>query len=207
VLVPAAVVELAEQTGANVVAVNDSWVTEGPSFGSANVVRFNAPKVAMAWDEPTTAYSAGNTRFVVERQFDYPVTPIRVDRLRNANLSRYRVLILPLMSGGEYEPELGEQGIENIKDWVRDGGVIIGLGNATRFLADPDVDLLAVRRERAVVELEDVPDEDDDEEATVGAGQVISFTQDPTVRAYLDGLNVILMSAIFRGAAHARPPR
>jgi hypothetical protein len=36
-------------------------------------------------------------------------------------------------------------------------------------------------------------------------GFVIGFTQDPTVRAYLDGLNVIFMNAIFRGSAHARP--
>lgn len=36
---------------------------------------------------------------------------------------------------------------------------------------------------------------------SAGAGEVIAFTQDPTVRAYLDGLNVILMNAIFRGAA------
>jgi len=38
-----------------------------------------------------------------------------------------------------------------------------------------------------------------------GRGFVIAFTQDPTIRAYLDGLNVIFMNAIFRGAAHARP--
>jgi hypothetical protein len=38
-----------------------------------------------------------------------------------------------------------------------------------------------------------------------GRGFVVGFTQDPTVRAYLDGLNVILANAIFRGAAHARP--
>ena len=38
-----------------------------------------------------------------------------------------------------------------------------------------------------------------------GRGQVIGFTQDPTVRAYLDGLNVILMNAIFRGPAHSFP--
>lgn len=38
-----------------------------------------------------------------------------------------------------------------------------------------------------------------------GRGFVIGFTQDPTYRAYLDGLNVIFMNAIFRGAAHARP--
>jgi len=36
---------------------------------------------------------------------------------------------------------------------------------------------------------------------------VIAFTQDPNVRAYLDGLNVIFMNAILRGAAHARPVR
>ena len=40
-----------------------------------------------------------------------------------------------------------------------------------------------------------------------GDGYVVAFTQDPTVRAYLDGLNVIFMNAIFRGAAHARPVR
>ena len=40
-----------------------------------------------------------------------------------------------------------------------------------------------------------------------GVGKVIAFTQDPTVRAYMDGLNVMLMNAIFRGAAHARPVR
>ena len=40
-----------------------------------------------------------------------------------------------------------------------------------------------------------------------GNGYVVAFTQDPNVRAYLDGLNVIFMNAIFRGSAHARPVR
>ncbi len=300
--------QLARETGAEVVAVNDSWVTDGPSFGSANVVRFNAPKVAIAWDEPTAAYSAGNTRFVIERQFDYPVTPIRTDRLASADLDRYQVLLLPLTAGGGYQSVLGEAGVENLQRWVSDGGVLIALGNATRFLADPEVDLLAVRREREVVEVEAGGEEEesstvagsylteeeqyrqriaaleDDPYAVAGvmartdvhpehwlgagiapvlnvlvrgsdiytpiridngvnvarfqgpedllasgylweenrrqlaykpfvlsqprgAGQVIAFTQDPTVRAYLDGLNVILMNAIFRGSAHARPVR
>ena len=298
---------LARETGAEVVAVNDSWVTDGPSFGSGNVARFNAPRVAIAWDEPTAAYSAGNTRFVIERQFDYPVTPIRTDRLASADLDRYQVLLLPLTAGGSYGGALGEAGVENLKNWVSDGGVLIAMGNATRFLADPEVDLLAVRRERAVVEVEAgeeeegatvagayLTEEEQYRQRTValedapypvsgvlaradvhpehwlgagvapvlnvlirgseiytpiriddgvnvarfqgpdelltsgylweenrrqlaykpfvlsqprGAGQVIAFTQDPTVRAYLDGLNVILMNAIFRGSAHARPVR
>lgn len=41
----------------------------------------------------------------------------------------------------------------------------------------------------------------------MGSGMVIAFTQEPTSRAYLDGLNVMLMNTIFRGAAHAKPLR
>ncbi|CAI8154037.1 MAG: Uncharacterised protein [Pseudidiomarina mangrovi] len=40
-----------------------------------------------------------------------------------------------------------------------------------------------------------------------GRGMVISFAQEPTYRAYMDGLNIVLMNAIFGGAAHATPLR
>ena len=40
-----------------------------------------------------------------------------------------------------------------------------------------------------------------------GKGYVIGFTQDPNVRAYLDGLNLVFMNAVLRGSAHARPVR
>lgn len=308
----AIVAELAESTGADVVAVDDSWVTDGPNFGSGNVVRFSEPQIAIAWDTPTASYVAGNTRYVIERQFDYPVTAIRVSSLARADLSAYHVLILPAQSGAGYSAALGEGGIDNLKDWVSRGGVLIGIGSANRFLADPAVDMLAIRREDAVyeVELEETTGDDDEESSTVagryiteeseymdllvpekgspdsvagvliradvdpdhwlgagvaatlnvlvrggdvytpitidnginvarfqgaddllasgyiweenrkqlaykpfvvaqptGRGIVIGFTQDPNVRAYLDGLNLIFMNAIFRASAHARPVR
>ncbi|MDX2419341.1 MAG: M14 family metallopeptidase [Xanthomonadales bacterium] len=317
---PETIAELAASTGANVVSVDNSWVTDGPNFGSGNVVRFNQPKVAIAWDQPASAYSAGNTRFIIERQFDYPVTAIRVSQLKNADLSRYQVLILPANGWvGNYADALGKKGTDNLKDWVSKGGVLIGLGNANRYLADPEIDLLSIRRENAVVTADKEKAKasgsgkkngDKEEEATVeghylassddykalitpekdtpdsvagvlvkanvdpdhwlgagvaptlnvlvrgpdiytpvkmdkgvnvavfsdadnllasgyiweqnrkqlaykpfvvaqanGRGYVIGFTQDPNVRAYLDGLNVIFMNAILRGSAHARPVR
>ncbi len=316
----AALKDLAQATGANVFPVDNSWVSKGPNFGSENVVRFNRPKVAMAWDEPTSSYSAGNVRFIIERQFDLPVTAIRTDHLVNADLSRYQVIILPQYGRrGSYTDTLGKKGTENLQTWVARGGVLIGLGNANRYLADPEVNLLSVRRENAVIEgADDSPngtsskskDGEEPAEATVkgsyitdaeayrksitpekdnpdsvagvlvratvdpdhwlgagvasslnvlvrgpdiytparqdeavnvavfrgaedllasgymweqnrkqlawkpfvvaqplGKGFVIGFTQDPTVRAYLDGLNVIFMNAILRGSAHARPVR
>ena len=306
--------ELAATTGANVTGVSSTWVTDGPNFGSENVVRMNAPKVAIAWDEPTSQYSAGNTRFVIERQFDYPVTAIRTKHLKSADLRRFQVLILPESWGG-YMDTLGEDGAANLQQWVDRGGVLITVGSATRFAADPLIDLVSIRREDAVVGedvTESAPEEsdEDDPKSTVpgtylesiddyrtvttpletnldsvggvllkavvdedhwlgagvkpsinvlargpdvytpvrldngvnvarfadadsvlasgylwdenrrqmafkpfavveesGDGFVIAFTQDPNVRAYLDGLNVIFMNAIFRGSAHARPTR
>jgi len=308
--------ELARDTGANVTAVDDSWVTDGPNFGSMRVVRFSTPKVAILWDTPTSSYSAGNTRFVIERQFDYPVTAIRVSTLAQGDISDYQVLIMP-EAWPAYRPAISDEVIAKLKDWVERGGVLIGVGNATRLLADPKVDLLAIRRENAVVETEDEEkkpagkkNDDEAEEPTVegsyvadreeyqalitaekaspdsvagvlakadvdsdhwlgagvastlnvlvrgsdiytpirldkgvnvasfpgadellasgymweqnrkqlaykpfavaqasGRGFVIAFTQDPNVRAYLDGLNVIFMNAILRGSAHARPVR
>ena len=41
--------------------------------------------------------------------------------------------------------------------------------------------------------------------ATQGRGVVIGFTVDPDFRAYVDGLNVLFLNAVFRGPAHSRP--
>lgn len=308
------IADLAATSGADVVAVDDSWVTDGPNFGSRNVVRFSNPKVALAWDEPTAASVAGNTRFVIERQFGFPVTAIRTTRMATSNLGQYHVIILPEERGAGYASVLGEAGVANLRDWVAKGGVLIGIGSANRFLADPKVDLLSTRREDVATDGDEADgkeaDDSEDAPATVagsfltevseyearvvpetdtpdsvagvlvradvdpdhwlgagvasplnvlvrgtdiyspvtidkgvnvarfqgpddllvsgyiwdenrrqlaykpfvvaegnGRGFVIGFTQDPNYRAYMDGLNVIFMNAIFRGSAHARPLR
>ncbi|QBL08736.1 peptidase M14 [Rheinheimera sp. D18] len=306
----AKIAKIAEQTGAQVVGVNTSWVTEGPSFGSDNTVNMIAPNIAMAWDEPTSSLSAGNSRFVIERQFNYPVTAIRTAMLKSADLANYQVLILP---SGDYKAVLGERGAANIKQWVERGGVLITLGDATKFAAEPEVGLLDVKRERAFKNtaatdtqaakhaddeamvdgqlitskdslikasenLQESPDfvagvlanieVDQEHWLTAGVhknlvaiaygndiytpiklasgknvawfagadnvlasgylwqenkqqlaykpylihqpmakGMVIGFTQEPTARAYLDGLNVMLLNTIFRASAHASPLR
>ncbi|WP_281300562.1 MULTISPECIES: M14 family metallopeptidase [unclassified Iodidimonas] len=301
---------LVETTGARIVGVNTSWVTDGPSFGSNKVLPHLPIRIAMAWDEPTNSYNAGNSRFIIERRYGYPVTPIRTDRLKSADLRHYDVLILP-DSRGRYQSHLGDSGAKNLKDWVQDGGLIIGLGSATDWLADPKVDLLSIRKEKEAQPegLPDYPKAKEDESTVAGVvikdreaydalthardrapdqipgaivrafvdethwlaaglkptvytlvtgrgiytpvaigegvnvvrfagpeelvasgllwqesrdqlaykplmvnepegrGQVIAITQESTTRAYQDGLDLLLINAIFRGAQHARPPR
>lgn len=297
--------ELAATTGASLSGIDDSWITDGPSFGSSRVVNHTAPRIAIAWDTPTKPSAAGNLRFVIEQQFGYPVTPVRTKALGSDDLARFDVLILP--DGGGYARVLGESGTKALAGWMRRGGVLIAIGGAAQFVADPKSGLASLRRETAWratkaekegdtetvpgalltsseqllaaetpreeapdaspgVLVRASPDRDHwlavglkpqlnvlmtgsdiyspvrrDEGTNVvsftsqdelvasgylweetkrqlafkpfvvaepeGRGQLIVFTQDPSTRAYLDGLNVLLANAIFRGPAHARPPR
>jgi hypothetical protein len=297
--------ELARKSGAQVKGIDSSWVKDGPNVGSANVKTMHAPNIAMLWDEPASVLSAGSTRFIIEREANYPVTAIRAGQLRSADLSNYQVLLLP--AGGSYDQALGDDGRENLRSWVDRGGVLITLGNATQFAvggetpllnssleekvqpegvtatdeektvkgslitneaqyrhriqdadASPDwvsgvltranVDQehwltagvpeqvhsmyigrdiytpLTINHGRNVVNFADADTvlasgymwEENVEQVAYkpllmvqpqGRGMVISFTQEPNFRAYMDGMNVLLMNAIFRGAAHATPQR
>lgn len=146
---------LVAATGADVVAADTSWVEDGPNFGSGNVVHIPAPKIGLIWDTPTLANDAGATRFVLERQFGYPVTPIPASLMRNADLANFNVIILPQTSGGSYAAAFGESGAIRLKDWLVDGGVLIPIGNAVNYLIEPDVGLLDVLQEERVLLDED----------------------------------------------------
>ena len=301
-----AVVRLSEASGAEVVASNSSWVDDGVNFGSNNVLPLKRPQVAIAWDAPTQGSSAGHARFVLERQYGYPVTAIRTRQIGTADLSKFQVLVLPDVIGS-YAPDLGAPGLQRLKDWVNAGGTVVALGpGATTFLATNG--LLAVSQENVVrpdtpaakptatpvdirvagklltkdeeyekaiqadTELPDDvagvivkakveaehwltvgvpatvhavvsgrtiftpiktdrgvnvavfagPDEllasgylwDENRKQLAykplvitgrqGRGVVVAFTADPNYRAYVDGMNLFLLNAIFRGPAHAR---
>ncbi len=144
--VAAKVAAIAESSGAIVTAVGSSNVSAGPDFGSPRVVDMPAPRIAAVWDQPTERYSAGWARFLIEREFDYPVTLIRGARIASADLSRHDVLVLP-GEGQPYRAAFGEAGVANLKSFVQRGGVLVTLGSATRFAADPAVDLVVLRRE------------------------------------------------------------
>jgi hypothetical protein len=146
------VAKLATATGAEVTATNTSWVEDGINFGSNNTQAVRKPGILMLWDQPTSSASAGATRFVLERQYGYPVTVVRPQALAGAELNRYHVMILPDSGfGAGYNAALGGS-VDRIKTWVRAGGVIIGIGGAVNFLASQQVGLLAVQQEAIVRE-------------------------------------------------------
>lgn len=143
--VHAKVAGIAGRTSAEAVAANSSWVDDGVDFGSNNTRPLRRPVVALLWDTPVSTLSAGHTRFVMERQYGFPVTALRAASLPVADLSQFQVLILP---EGNYST-LPAAAAERIRNWVRDGGVLIGIGGALTYLSSQPVSLLDLRQEAA----------------------------------------------------------
>lgn len=170
---------IAADSGAEVTALATSWVSSGPNVGSDYAFTIKAPRVAMAWDDPTDAESAGSIRHVLEREYGWPVTAVRTRRLGSADLSHFEVLILP--SGGNYKKILGADGVASLRAWVEGGGVLIGVGSASRLLTDPDAKLLDSRRETAVAPEGDKKD--------AGEGATVPGVEIPSEADYLDRTN------------------
>ena len=137
---------LAASSGADVVASNSSWMDEGPDFGSSRVAYLRKPSILMAWDRPTNGTSAGQARWLIERQFGYPVTVIRTQQIGGADLSKFQVIVLP--EGNGYAESLGANGTRRLHEWVQAGGTLIGLGSAISYMAGNG--MLAVQQENAL---------------------------------------------------------
>ncbi|RIJ27092.1 M14 family zinc carboxypeptidase [Henriciella mobilis] len=139
---------MASEIGAEVVALQTSWVEDGPNYGSDKFKTVAMPRVAMAWGEGTIPTETGATRYVIERQLSVPVAPIRVNNLAGADLGKYDVLIVPDTSG-DFAHRLGDGGAAALKSFVEQGGVLVGVGGAVDFLASADAGLLSTKLEKA----------------------------------------------------------
>ncbi len=137
---------LVRSEGVSIVAAQTAWVEDGVNFGSNEVNFLKKPKVAMAYNTPVSSYSAGWTRFLLERAYGYPVTIIHADQLARADLTKYNVLILPDSWGG-YGSTFGESGAGRLKDWIQQGGTLVTYGAATHWLTQEKTGLLSTTRE------------------------------------------------------------
>ena len=93
----------------------------------------------LAWDTPTSSLSAGWTRYVLERRFGQPVTTVRTASLGRANFADYDVVVLP---SGNYAGQIDDAVLNRLKDWLRAGGTLVTLAEATRWATGSSVGLL-----------------------------------------------------------------
>lgn len=135
---------IATDTGATFVGADTGYVEEGIDLGSTQVRTVRPPRIVLLWAEPTSPTGVGGLRYALERWAGYPVTVVRTATLSRLDLEDVDVLVVPDARRG-YRDAFGKDQVARISAWVRDGGVLIGVGSGAAWLAGEDVALLSSR--------------------------------------------------------------
>ncbi len=129
---PAVLRELATTYGVEVWGVDTGLSEEGyPVLGSADyTIPARKVRVAMVAEDPVHGYSFGWNWYVLEEQYHIPTTVLRMQSLPGTSLEAFDVLVFPeVYDTTRVRQVLGERGMARLKQWVRDGGVLITLGS------------------------------------------------------------------------------
>ena len=104
--------------------------TGGVNLGSPSLLAVSQPKVLVAVGDGVSSYDAGEVWHMLDQRYDLQHSLVPVDRLKNADLSRYTVIILPDGSYGT-----AADAVPKLKEWVRSGGTLVGLQGGGRWMA------------------------------------------------------------------------
>lgn len=107
--------------------------SKGKDLGSDAFQLVKTPSIALVYGDEVDENSFGHTWFFFERELDYPVSPIPLNRLHTVNLNRYTTLIFP---NGSYN--LDDHVLLTIKNWTEKGGRIIAFEGGAKAFADQD---------------------------------------------------------------------
>ncbi len=121
--------DLAQETGIQVDGVN-TGLTVGIDLGSREFDPVKAPKVALLVGRGIRSYDAGEIWHLFDTRYGMKITKIDTEYLSRVDLSRYTDLIIPSFQGGGLSEDLAAK----IKEWVSEGGTLIGYRNVARWM-------------------------------------------------------------------------
>jgi len=138
----------------------DSGWTGATSFGSSKIHFVKDPRIALVGGPRINASSYGMLWHTFDVDTPVPHTLLSVESLRNTDLSKYGVIVLP---DGDYGDRFGKNA-EKLKTWLNGGGTLVVVKGAGTFLRDKDVDISKLKPWEAPKKKDD--DKDKDKAAT-----------------------------------------
>jgi len=136
---------IASEAGVEIVGLDTGRMAEGPDLGSADNAPVKAPEAGMLVDQPFSTYTSGQIWYLFDQETELPITRIRASNLEEsamgegryarygkASLDDFDVLVLP--GGYGIGAVFDSARVEALRDWVQDGGTLVGTEESARFL-------------------------------------------------------------------------
>ncbi|WP_046745245.1 M14 family metallopeptidase [Kordia zhangzhouensis] len=131
--------EIANESHITITSVS-SGLTEGIDLGSNNFKAIKNSKVAMLIGDNITSYDAGEIWHLFDQRYEISLTKLDTRNFERKNLSAYTHIIIP----NTYS--LPKDITTKLKDWVKNGGTLIGYRNTVRYLTNNNFISLDIKK-------------------------------------------------------------
>lgn len=118
--------KVSQESQIQVTAVS-TGLTRGIDLGSNDFDPIKKQTVAILVGDGVRSYDAGEVWHLFDTRYDMKITKLDTRDFDDVDLDRYTDLILP---SGWSSNILNKEGADKIKDWVKNGGTVIGYRNA-----------------------------------------------------------------------------
>jgi uncharacterized membrane protein len=116
--------------GVQVHALQSGSTTIGPDLGSKSFIQLPKLHIMLLTGSGVSSYEAGEVWHLLDQRLDIHVTMAETIRLKHINITPYNVIIMP---NGSYS-SLNSTAVEKIKEWVKNGGTLIGWKQTLKWL-------------------------------------------------------------------------
>ena len=122
--------------GLNIDAINSGYAVSGIDLGSPEIKPITLPRVLLLAGTGVSAYDSGELWHFADNHLDLAITQANLTQFAShsnfADLSRYSHIVMP---HGRYDV-LNEKNVARLSQWVEEGGVLIGMKSANKWLSD-----------------------------------------------------------------------
>jgi hypothetical protein len=118
---------VARESHLQINGVTTGLTPNGIDLGSNEFKALKQPKIALIVGNGISSYDAGEIWHLFDQRYDITITKLDTDYLNRVDLSRYNTIILPNGSAGN-------DNVKVLKEWVENGGTLIGYRRALRWL-------------------------------------------------------------------------
>lgn len=121
---------IAREDGIAVYAFTTGYARSGSDLGSNNFEMLQQPKILLVAGQGTSVYEVGEIWHLLDQRYHIPVSLVEQRFLDNIELHNYTTIVL---ASGSYN-DISEGGKAALKRWLQQGGTIVALDGALRWL-------------------------------------------------------------------------
>jgi hypothetical protein len=127
---------LLKETALKAQAISSSYELKGLSLGSRDMVSVRPVRVGLLSGDGVDVTSFGFLWYLLDRQIGVNHDRLDLARLRQIPLSDFDVLVFP---DGDYDDHIGDKLKTALDSWIKDGGVLVAIGDAVTWLQDKEL--------------------------------------------------------------------